>query len=57
MTSGAFQQYLPSAFPAYFFVAMTLAFIASGSLGMLVEWALIRHLYKRPLDSCLRPGD
>ena len=53
MTSNAFQQYLPSLFPGYFFVAMTLAFIASGSLGMLVEWALIRHLYKRPLDTLL----
>src|SRR6266436_3360403 len=53
MTSNAFQQYLPSLFPGYFFVAMTLAFIASGSLGMLVEWGLIRHLYKRPLDTLL----
>lgn len=52
MTSNAFQQYLPSLFPGYFFVAMSLAFIASGSLGMLVEWALIR-LYKRPLDTLL----
>ena len=32
---------------------MMLAFIASGALGMLVEWALIRHLYKRPLDTLL----
>src|ERR1700741_692482 len=53
MTSNAFQQFLPSLFPGYFFVAMTLAFIASGSLGMLVEWALIRRLYKRPLDTLL----
>src|SRR6201990_418079 len=53
MTSNGFQQYLPSLFPGYFFVAMTLAFIASGLLGMLVEWALIRHLYKRPLDTML----
>src|SRR6195952_5623170 len=53
MTSGVFQQYAPSLFPGYFFVAMILAFIASGALGMLVEWALIRHLYKRPLDTLL----
>ncbi|MCA6111843.1 urea ABC transporter permease subunit UrtB [Bradyrhizobium cenepequi] len=53
MTSSAFQQYLPSLFPGYFFIAMSLAFIASGALGMLVEWALIRHLYKRPLDTLL----
>ena len=32
---------------------MALAFLASGALGMLVEWALIRHLYKRPLDTLL----
>jgi hypothetical protein len=53
MTSNAFQQYAPSLFPGYFFVAMILAFIASGALGMLVEWSLIRHLYKRPLDTLL----
>ncbi|WP_246032380.1 hypothetical protein [Thalassobius vesicularis] len=38
-------------FSGYYFVAMILALIASGALGMLVEWALIRHLYKRPLDT------
>ena len=32
---------------------MVLAFIAAGLLGMLVEWGLIRHLYKRPLDTLL----
>jgi urea transport system permease protein len=53
MTSNAFQQFLPSLFSGYFFVAMILAFIASGSLGILVEWALIRRLYKRPLDTLL----
>jgi urea transport system permease protein len=51
--SQLFQHFLPALFPAYFFVAMALAFVASGSLGMLVEWALIRHLYKRPLDTLL----
>ena len=53
MTSNVFQHYLPALFAGYFFVAMALAFIASGALGMLVEWALIRHLYKRPLDTLL----
>ena len=52
-TSNLFQEYLPSLFSGYFFLAMILAFIASGALGMLVEWALIRHLYKRPLDTLL----
>src|ERR1044072_5560557 len=53
MTSNTFQHYLPSLFPGYFFLAMALAFVAAGALGMLVEWALIRHLYKRPLDTLL----
>ncbi len=48
-----FQEYLPALFSVSFFVAMILAFIASGALGMFVEWALIRHLYKRPLDTLL----
>ena len=53
MTSNAFQTYLPSLFSGYFFLAMILAFIVSGALGMAVEWLLIRHLYKRPLDTLL----
>jgi urea transport system permease protein len=53
MTSHAFQTYLPSLFGAYFFVAMAIAFIVSGALGLLVEWALLRHLYARPLDTLL----
>ncbi|KMO36553.1 urea ABC transporter permease [Methylobacterium tarhaniae] len=53
LCSGFFQAHLPSVFPAYFFVAMALAFVASGALGILVEWALIRHLYRRPLDTLL----
>ncbi|VTZ49459.1 Urea ABC transporter, permease UrtB [Methylocella tundrae] len=53
LTSKFFQAYLPALFPIYFFLAMILAFIASGALGMLVEWLLIRHLYKRPLDTLL----
>ncbi len=53
LTSKLFAFYLPALFPVYFFVAMILAFIAAGALGMLVEWALIRHLYRRPLDTLL----
>jgi urea transport system permease protein len=53
MTSQLFSTYLPSLFGIYFFIAVILAFCASGALGMLVEWALIRHLYKRPLDTLL----
>jgi urea transport system permease protein len=53
MTASFVEAYVPSIFGGYFFIAMILAFIASGSLGMLVEWTLIRHLYKRPLDTLL----
>lgn len=53
MTSHLFADYAPALFPMYFFVAMILAFFASGALGLFVEWAMIRHLYKRPLDTLL----
>ncbi|MDP4004328.1 urea ABC transporter permease subunit UrtB [Methylobacterium sp. NEAU K] len=53
LCSSFCQSYLPALFPVYFFVAMGLAFLASGALGMLVEWSLIRFLYKRPLDTLL----
>ncbi|WCS25079.1 urea ABC transporter permease subunit UrtB [Methylobacterium sp. NMS14P] len=53
LCSAFFQSYLPALFPIYFFIAMGLAFLASGALGMLVEWGLIRFLYKRPLDTLL----
>jgi len=53
LTANVFQAYLPALFNIYFFIAMILAFIASGALGMAVEWGLIRHLYKRPLDTLL----
>ena len=43
----------PSLYSGYFFVAMAVAFVVAGALGLLVEWALIRHLYARPLDTLL----
>ncbi len=53
LTSQLFQAYLPGLNGIYFFVAMAVAFVVSGSLGMLVEWSMIRFLYKRPLDTLL----
>jgi|TARA_R100000005_G_scaffold96397_1_gene82945 urea transport system permease protein len=53
ITSSLFADYLPSLFSIYFFIAMILAFFVTAALGMLVEWSLIRHLYKRPLDTLL----
>jgi urea transport system permease protein len=53
MCSHFFAEYMPGLFGAYFFIAMILAFFASAALGALVEWGMIRHLYKRPLDTLL----
>jgi urea transport system permease protein len=62
MTLGAYTIYLgshltstlaPSWMPYYFPVAVVLAFSIAFVAGWLVEWALIRHLYKRPLDTLL----
>ena len=51
--SHVVQTYVPALFPVYFFAAVLLAFGASFLLGVVVEWLLIRHLYKRPLDTLL----
>jgi len=53
LTSKLFTTFLPFAFGLYFFFAVIFAFCVAGALGMLVEWALIRHLYRRPLDTLL----
>ena len=62
MTIGAYtiylgshltSQYAPSVVPYYFPFAVLLAFGFAFAGGWLVEWGLIRHLYKRPLDTLL----
>jgi urea transport system permease protein len=53
LTAHIFQAYVPGLFGVYFFVAMSVAFIAAGFLGLATEWLLIRHLYARPLDTLL----
>lgn len=53
LCSNLFSNYAPALFGVYFFVAMILSFIASGALGAFIEWSMIRHLYKRPLDTLL----
>ena len=62
MTIGAYTVYLgstlaeaisPGAIAAYFPFAIVAAFLFAFAIGWLVEWALIRHLYKRPLDTLL----
>ena len=62
MTIGAYTIFLgstlvskfaPDFMPFYFPLAIILAFCFSFIAGWFVEWALIRHLYKRPLDTLL----
>ncbi|MDR7152098.1 urea transport system permease protein [Hydrogenophaga palleronii] len=62
MTIGAYTIFLgstlaesisPGVVAAYFPFAIVAAFLFAFAAGWLVEWALIRHLYKRPLDTLL----
>jgi urea transport system permease protein len=62
MTIGAYTIYMFSriaddhwhAFTAFYFpIAIVAAFAIAFVAGWLAEWALIRHLYKRPLDTLL----
>ncbi len=47
------ETYLPGFIPYYFVFAILISFLIAGALGYLAEFALIRHLYKRPLDTLL----
>jgi urea transport system permease protein len=53
MSSKAIQAYWPSMVNTYFVPAIALAFLIAFGLGWLMEWGMIRHLYKRPLDTLL----
>ncbi len=62
MTIGAYTVYMasttveklaPDLVVYYFPVAILVAFILAFIVGWLTEWLLIRHLYKRPLDTLL----
>ncbi len=53
VTALACEQYLPAVLSVYLFIAGVLAFIVAFIVGYGVEWALIRHLYQRPLDTLL----
>ena len=47
------EKYFPGFTPYYFVFAIMASFFIAGFLGYLAELALIRHLYKRPLDTLL----
>jgi urea transport system permease protein len=47
------QTYLPGLKDSYFFLAIAVAFVIAGALGLAIEHLLIRKLYLRPLDTLL----
>ena len=62
MTIGAYtiylvgkitEKYFPALMPYYFILAIAAAFAIAFLVGYVVEFLLIRHLYKRPLDTLL----
>ncbi|WP_438969819.1 urea ABC transporter permease subunit UrtB [Methylophaga sp.] len=53
MLSVMTETYFPEFMPYYFIFAIVASFIVAGLVGYFVEFLLIRHLYKRPLDTLL----
>lgn len=62
LTIGAYTTYLmssvsekwaPWAADGYFIVAVVVAFVVAAAIGWGIEHVMIRHLYKRPLDTLL----
>ena len=53
VVQGLFRQYLPGAFDAYLLVAVPASFLAAAFVGALLERAVLRHLYGRPLETLL----
>ncbi len=47
------QTYFPEFMNYYFLLAIVASFLVAGLFGYLTEFVLIRHLYKRPLDTLL----
>jgi urea transport system permease protein len=53
LTATLVEMYAPGIYVGFFFISIVVAFIVAGALGLLVEWSMVRHLYKRPLDTLL----
>jgi urea transport system permease protein len=47
------QRFAPWLSGSYFLVSLVFSFVIAAALGLLVEHFMIRHLYRRPLDSLL----
>ncbi|MBD1550556.1 urea ABC transporter permease subunit UrtB [Pseudomonas typographi] len=53
LTSVIFSRWLPGVMGASFLVGIVVAFLTTAAFGLLLETVMIRHLYKRPLDTLL----
>jgi urea transport system permease protein len=53
LLSSISEEYFPGFIQYYFIFAILISFLIAGFLGYLAELTLIRHLYKRPLDTLL----
>ncbi len=53
LINGLVEAHAAALMPVYFPLAIAVAFCVAFMFGWLTEWALIRHLYKRPLDTLL----
>ena len=53
MSSQLVESYWPAGAQSYFPFAIVVAFGLAFLIGWLAEWSLIRHLYRRPLDTLL----
>ena len=53
LTQGLVRQYLPGWFDLYPLLALPVAFVVCGLVGIVIERLVIRHLYGRPLETLL----
>ena len=53
LLSEVSQRWAPWLKGSYFLLAIVVAFVLAAALGLLVEQLMVRHLYRRPLDTLL----
>ncbi|MFO1306673.1 MAG: urea ABC transporter permease subunit UrtB [Burkholderiales bacterium] len=53
VVQNLFRQFAPGLFDWYLLLAIPVAFVVSGAVGVILERTVIRHLYGRPLETLL----
>ena len=53
LLSEVSQRWAPWMQKSYFLVAVAVSFVLAAGIGLLVEHVMVRHLYRRPLDTLL----